>query len=142
MDGGATKYWTTATESPYIETTGEEGSGLAAARSVKIDVASDGIRVTAALRAQVDRRVLFALSRFGPEVREVDVRVATLNNPLGGFDQQCRMRARLLDGGDVKAEAINGRIGAAVSRAAAGLAVRVAFALDGRFEPKRGSAPE
>src|SRR6185295_17522287 len=78
----------------------------------------------------VDRRVRLALGRFGRRVQRVTVRLAALANPLGGSDQRCRMRAWLQGAGDVRAEAINGKIEAAIARAATRLATAVAWALD------------
>jgi hypothetical protein len=77
------------------------------------------------------RRVLLALSRFGEHVLKVTVRLAEPANPLGGVDQRCGMRASLQAGDDIQAEAINGRIDSAIARAAAQLARRVGWALDG-----------
>ena len=82
------------------------------------------------LRGKVVRSVLLALSRFGPRVRKVTVRLAQPANPLGGVDQRCRMRA-WLEESVIRSEAINGGIEAAVARAAAQLAKRVDAALDG-----------
>ena len=84
-----------------------------------------------AVREMAVRRVLLALSRFGGDVRKVTVRLAKPANPLGGFDQRCRMRAWLQASDDIHVEAINGRMEAAVGRAAARLAKRVGWALDG-----------
>ena len=84
-----------------------------------------------AVRGMAVRRVLLALSRFGGQVRRVTVRLAEPANPLGGVDQRCRMRASLQASDDIHAEAINGRIEAAVARAAMRLAKRVGWALDG-----------
>jgi hypothetical protein len=84
-----------------------------------------------AVRGMAVRRVLLALSRFGGQVRRVTVRLAEPANPLGGVDQRCRMRAWLQASDDIHAEAINGRIEAAVARAAMRLAKRVGWALDG-----------
>lgn len=84
-----------------------------------------------AVQEMAVRRVLLAMSRFGEDVREVTVRLAAPANPLGGFDQRCRMRARLQATGDIHVEAINGKMEAAVARAAARLATRVGWALAG-----------
>jgi hypothetical protein len=108
----------------------EEEPACGHASNLRIDVIGVGLAVTDVLRAQVDRSVLLALSRFGGQIRVVSVRVARVVNPLGGFDQQCRMRASLRRGGGVRAEVINGRITAAVDRAAVRLAVRVACFLE------------
>jgi hypothetical protein len=96
-----------------------------------IDVTSAGLVLTKALRGGVRRRVLLALSRFGPEVHGVTASLAEAHNPLGGMDQRCRLRARLQSGLVLRAEAINGRIETAVGRSVAHLALLVAAALDG-----------
>jgi hypothetical protein len=75
--------------------------------------------------------VLLALSRFGPRVRKVSVRLAELASPLGGLDRRCRMRAWLQAGNGIGVEVINGRIDDAVGRAAKRLAARVTCVLDG-----------
>lgn len=89
------------------------------------------VDLTEILRGKVVRRVLLALSRFGPRLSKVTVRLAEPANPLGGVDQRCRMRAWLQGTDGIHAEAINGGFEAAVTRAAAQLAKRVDFALDG-----------
>jgi hypothetical protein len=81
------------------------------------------------LRAKLARRVLLALSRFGPLIRKVSVSLAQPVNALGGVDQRCRIRAWLLERDDIRAEAINGGFEVAVTRAAAQLAKRIDFAL-------------
>lgn len=86
-------------------------------------------RVSDALRASVSRRVLLALSRFGPRLARVTVSLEQPVNLLGTIDRGCRMRAWLSPGAEVRAEAIDGTIEAAVARAAAQLAERVAVAL-------------
>jgi hypothetical protein len=98
---------------------------------LQIDVTRADVSLTKALRGRVVRSVLLALSRFGPRVRKVTVRLAEPENPLGGVDQRCRMRAWLHASDDIHAEAINGGFESAVARAAAQLAKRLDFALDG-----------
>lgn len=89
------------------------------------------VRLSEVLRGKVVRRVLLALSRFGPRLWKVTVCLAQPVNPLGGVDRRCRMRAWLAKSDDIHAEAINGGFEAAVARAAAQLAKRVDLALDG-----------
>ena len=98
--------------------------------TLRIDVTGAGLHLSAAQRVRVVRRVLLALSRFGPRVHKVSVRLAELLGPLGGLDRRCRMRAWLQAGDGIGVEVINGRIEAAVGRAATRLAARVARALD------------
>ena len=87
--------------------------------------------LTKALRGEVRRRVLLAMSRFGREVRGVTAHLAEPPNPLGGVDQQCQVRVRLESGLELRAEAIGDPIGTAVARAATRLALLVAAALEG-----------
>jgi hypothetical protein len=96
-----------------------------------IEVTSAGLVLTKALRGDVRRRVLLAMSRFGPEVHGVTARLAAARNPLGGIDQRCRVRARLQSGLVLRAEAMNGLIETAVGRSVDHLALLVAVALDG-----------
>jgi hypothetical protein len=102
---------------------------------LRIDVTGTDFAISEPLRGRVERRVLLAMSRFGSQVRRVTVSLAELSNPMGGFDQQCRLHARLASNGAVGTQAINGRIDHAVRRAVARLVVRVAHALDGRSDP-------
>jgi len=77
--------------------------------------------------------VLLEMSRFGREVRGVTVCLDRPDNPLGGVDQRCRLRALLKSGLVLRAEAINGQIQAAVGRSTARLALHVGVALDGHM---------
>lgn len=88
-----------------------------------------------ALHGKVTRRVLLALSRFGPRIRKVRVSLAEPVNALGGVDQRCRMRAWIQGRDEIHAEAISGGFEVAVARAAAQLAKRIDFALDGANAP-------
>jgi hypothetical protein len=103
----------------------------AAAARLTTDVTSVGFVLTKALRGETRRRVLLAMSRFGPGVEGVRVRLAESQNPLGGLDRRCQLRARLRSGLLLKAEAVNGELEAAIGRSATRLARLVAAALDG-----------
>jgi hypothetical protein len=98
---------------------------------VRIDITSAGFVLTKLQRDEVRRRLLLAVSRFGPELEGVTARLGEAANPLGGFDQRCRVQARLQTGVVLSAEALNGRIETAVSRSADRLALHIAAALDG-----------
>lgn len=112
----------------------------ASGRTLKIEVRGAVASLSETRRVRVVRRVLLALSRFGPRVKKVTVHLAEPVNPLGGVDQRCRMRARMRESDDIHAEAINGGIEAAVARAAAQLARRVDSALDGGARDGVGTA--
>jgi len=98
-------------------------------------VTGTGFLISEPLRGRVERRVLLAMSRFGSQVRRVTVSLAELSNPLGGFDQECRLHARLASKAGVGTQVINGRIDEAVRRAVERLVRRVAYALDGHAAP-------
>jgi hypothetical protein len=111
---------------------------------VRVEVTSAGFVLTKTLRGEVRRRILLTMSRLGPEVHVVSAHLAESPNPLGGVDQSCRARARLLSGRVLCAEAINGRIDTAVSRSVTHLALLVVEALDGGRRPSlvlRGRRP-
>jgi hypothetical protein len=81
----------------------------------------------------VERRLLYALSRFGAGVERVAVRLSDEANPLGGFDRRCCMRAWLRRHDSVRVEAVDGPL--AIDRAVGRLAERVEWTLvDGRAE--------
>ncbi len=61
---------------------------------MKIDVRFRGLAGSDALRDHAVRRVLFHLSRFGSEIRAVQVRISDVNGPKGGVDKQCQITVR------------------------------------------------
>jgi hypothetical protein len=148
MDHVPKKYWTAATRGSTLGIHRGGAPSDAADRTLKIDVTRAEVDLTEILRGKVVRRVLLALSRFGPRLSKVTVRLAEPPNPLGGVDQRCRMRAWLQGTDAIHSEAINGGFETAVTRAAAQLATRMDFALDGdghdgaRPTARRGSASE
>ena len=132
------RYWTSSARVPYTQNQPRrELRYHAAAGRLRIDVTCAGLVLTKPLRADVRRRVLLAMSRFGQEVLGVTARLGASENLLGGVDQRCRMRARLQSGLVLRAEAVNGRIETAVGRSAARLALHVAAALDGSLGDAR-----
>jgi len=114
----------------------------AAAGTLRIDVTNAGLVLTKTQRSAVRRSVLLAMSRFGPEVHAVTARLGESQNPLGGVDQSCRVRALMQSGLVLRAEAINGRIETAVGRSVARLALHVAAALDGGAGSGRPAPPQ
>jgi ribosome-associated translation inhibitor RaiA len=106
---------------------------------LRIDVTGTGLVLTKVLRVEVRRRVLLAMSRFGPEVQGVTARLAESHTPLGGVDQRCRLRARLRSGHVLRAEAVNGALATAIGRSAARLGRLVGATLDGGDGRPRGA---
>lgn len=94
---------------------------------MRIHVRSRGFELTDALRAYAERRLLFALSRFGGKVASVMLRLDDVNGPRGGPDKRCRVIAHLPPPwGDVRVEELDEDLYAAISRAADRLARAVA----------------
>ena len=85
---------------------------------MRIHVRSRRFELTDALRAHAERRLLFALGRFGRRVQSVMLRMDDVNGPRGGADQRCQIVARLAPWGDVRVEELDGDLYAAIDRAA------------------------
>lgn len=100
-----------------------------------------GIDVGPDVSALVERRLSFALSRFGGRVRGVSVGLVDLNGPRGGIDKKCFMQVRLLPRGSVRVEDTDCELPAVIDRTAHRLARAVARALErrlgGRVPPVR-----
>ncbi len=62
---------------------------------MRFSVSGDRVKVTAGLREYIDRRLYFALGRFGPAIDHVSVRVGDINGPRGGIDKHCRIVVKL-----------------------------------------------
>jgi ribosomal subunit interface protein len=101
---------------------------------MRIHVRSRGFELTDALRGYAERRLLFALSRFGRKVLSVTLRLDDLNGPRGGVDKRCQIIAHLPPWGDVRVEELDGDLYAAISRAADRLDRAVARETERRLE--------
>lgn len=86
-----------------------------------------GFEVSDDLRRSIELRLLSALSRFGPGVERVVVRLSDAANPLGGVDRRCRMRAWLRRRESVRVQTLDGP--SAIPRAVERLTQRVEWAL-------------
>ncbi|MEZ4647768.1 MAG: HPF/RaiA family ribosome-associated protein [Candidatus Eisenbacteria bacterium] len=85
---------------------------------MKIEMQSRGIELTEHLKAYVDRRVRFALSRHGQHVRRIQVRLADLNGPRGGLDTRCQMEVFVNQGDPIVVDVQDMDAKLAVGRAA------------------------
>ena len=88
--------------------------------------------VTPEFRGHVERRLGFALGRFGGRVTSVTVSLEDLNGPRGGMDQRCWIEVSLVPSGKVMAEATDVEAVAAFNRAAERIARRVRSEFDRR----------
>ena len=66
---------------------------------MQLQVRGRNIELTEALRAHVERRLQFALSRFGQRIGRVLVRLADVNGPRGGDDKSCHVDVNLFPSG-------------------------------------------
>ena len=85
---------------------------------MRVDIRGQGFSVSEALRAHVERRLHFALGRFGGRVRQATVRLSDLNGPRGGLDKACRIAVRLPALRDLVVEDADGDLYIAIDRAA------------------------
>ena len=56
---------------------------------------SAGVVTEQSLRDHIERRLTYALSRFGSRVNRVTVYLSDRNGPKGGIDKSCRIVVRL-----------------------------------------------
>jgi len=85
---------------------------------MKIEIRGTGMKVTGALREHVIRRLRFAVSRFGPRLRRIEVRLDDVNGPRGGIDKRCRVAVGVRSGSAIVVEEADADMYAAISRAA------------------------
>ena len=62
---------------------------------MRFSVSGDRVKVTASFREYIERRLYFALGRFGPQIDLVSVRVGDINGPRGGVDKHCQIVVKL-----------------------------------------------
>ena len=65
---------------------------------MKLEMHGKGVPLNRGLRSHVERRLCFALDRFGDRIRKVRVRLHDLNGPRGGEDIRCQVQAWLAPG--------------------------------------------
>ena len=91
-----------------------------------LNISGQALTVDATVREHVERRLGFALGRFGEHVGRVSVRLADVNGPRGGEDKLCRIVVEVLGHGRVVVEDADHDLTVAIDRAAdrVGQAVR------------------
>ncbi|MDX2088626.1 MAG: HPF/RaiA family ribosome-associated protein [Kofleriaceae bacterium] len=60
--------------------------------SMKLNIRTHGIALSRTQRHMIERRVRFALTKFGATISEVDCLLGDLNGPRGGIDKLCVLR--------------------------------------------------
>lgn len=92
-----------------------------------------GVKLEPGLRDHIERRLTFALSRFGSRILKVAVYLADTNGPKGGIDKSCQIVVRLRGVSDVIAEVVDADWPVAVDRATA----RIGHNVSRNLERKR-----
>ena len=83
-----------------------------------LNIHGRGVVVDAAIRGRAERRLGFALGRFGHQVGQVAVHLSDVNGPRGGVDKRCRVVVELLGHDPVVVEEADTDLDALVDRAA------------------------
>ncbi|HEX9507517.1 MAG TPA: ribosome-associated translation inhibitor RaiA [Myxococcales bacterium] len=96
---------------------------------MKIQIRCRNIAITEALRARVERRLGFALSRFGERIGRVLLQFSDTNGHSGDVDKRCQIDVGLTPKG-VQVEHIDADMFVALDRAADRASRAVARALD------------
>jgi len=60
-----------------------------------VHITGKGVEIDSALKAYIQRRIGFALSRFSTRVGHIRVVVTNKSGPFGGIEKLCRIRAQL-----------------------------------------------
>lgn len=103
-------------------------------------VGSAGGRRPANLSEHIERRLRFALARFGSRVERVIVFLQDRNGPKGGIDKVCRILAKVQGCGSVMAAVADSDWTAAVDRATTRIGHTVARQVD-RARDRHGRSP-
>ena len=86
---------------------------------MQVEIRGKGLHVTGVLSTYIQRRLSFALGRFGRRVERVLVRVEDINGPKGGIDKQCRVAVVVPHSTTAVMQGIHPNIRVAIDRAIA-----------------------
>ncbi|NQU21253.1 MAG: HPF/RaiA family ribosome-associated protein [Candidatus Nealsonbacteria bacterium] len=101
---------------------------------MRFSVSGDRIEITTDIREYIDRRLYFALGRFGTAIDNVSVRVGDTNGPRGGVDKHCQIVVKLRASGShpIAVDDNDEDLYAAVARASSRAGRTVARAIERR----------
>ena len=110
---------------------------------MRVDIRAKNGRLSKSLEKQLERRLHFALARFGDRIRRISAFLEDINGPRGGEDQHCRIEVRMFPSGSIMAEATDTDVASAFGRAADRLARRIRDTLDRKrtMRTRPGSPP-
>lgn len=104
---------------------------------MRLHVRNLGTTLTPAETATIDRRIHFALGRFGHRIRRTEVMLTDSNGPRGGQDQHCTVHVVLAGLPPVVVEVVDVDPLAAVSRAVERVARRIRDSASRQRDMKR-----
>lgn len=107
---------------------------------VRHQAGNPGARLPADLPDHIERRLRFALARFGGRVERVIVFLQDRNGPKGGVDKVCRILAKVHGCGSLMAVVADSDWTAAVDRATTRIGHTVARQVD-RARDRHGRSP-
>lgn len=84
---------------------------------MQIEIQTRDFMLTEGLRAHVERRLQFAMSRFQDRALRVTVRLSDVNGPRGGVDKHCHLQIRVGGLPDIVIEDTEADLYVAVDRA-------------------------
>ena len=84
---------------------------------MRLNIHGQGLTVGPADRERVERRLGFALGRFGDRVGRVTVHLIDVNGPRGGADKRCRVVAEVPGHGAAVVEEAGADLGPLIDRA-------------------------
>lgn len=106
------------------------------------ELRTHGMEINPGLRDHIDRRLNFALSRFGARVTKATVSLTDNNGPKGGIDKSCQIVVRLRGLGDVIADVVDTEWAASVDRATTRIGHNVGRELERKREFSRDAVRE
>ncbi|MFN0007188.1 MAG: HPF/RaiA family ribosome-associated protein [Planctomycetota bacterium] len=112
---------------------------------MKLQVYWSGVAATLDLRERLERRLAFALGRFGDEVSHVWAQLADANGPRGGVDKRVSLRVRGRRLKDVRVTDADSSLSTAIDRASDRLGRSIGRALEranGHAHGHRDMLPE
>ena len=85
---------------------------------MQMDIRARKIDVDESLHAHVERRLRFALGRFGERLGRVTVRFDDTNGARGGVDKECRIHVGIRPSGNVLVSDVDADLRTVIDRAA------------------------
>jgi ribosome-associated translation inhibitor RaiA len=108
---------------------------------MELSIRTIGFELSSTLQAMVERRIRFALARFGQSIERVACSISDVNGSRGGIDKQVRLKVKPSSGRLVVIEQTDATVLAAIELAVDRIARGVARELQrARERPQRREA--